>query len=99
VTETKTETDTETESAQPTTSTPSSLPYDPVAYDSPRAVRARAKGLQAPYIAGGEDPDPAAALEADRHYGRLLVAMAMTIVASGFVIGTIIALLGPTGGR
>ena len=78
---------------------PPALPPDPVAYDSPRAVRARAKGLKAPYIAGGKDPDPAAGLAEDRHYGRLLVAMAVTIVASGFVIGTIIALLGPAGGR
>jgi hypothetical protein len=102
VTETPTETDpAETDPAPPTGAapTPPPLPPDPVAYDSPRAVRARAKGLQAPYIAGGEDPDPAAALEVDRHYGRLLVAMAVTIVASGFVIGTIVALLGPTGGR
>ena len=31
---------------------------DPVEYDSPRARIARAKGLEAPYIAGGGDPDP-----------------------------------------
>jgi hypothetical protein len=104
-----TDTQTETGSAPPTdptpprptdlTPTPPNLPPDPVAYDSPRAVRARAKGLQAPYIAGGNDPDPTAGLEVDRRYGRLLVAMAVAIVASGFVIGTIIALLGPVGGR
>ena len=34
------------------------LPADPVEYDSPRAQIARAKGLEAPYIAGGLDPDP-----------------------------------------
>ena len=77
---------------------PATLPPDPVAYDSPRAVRAREKGLQAPYIAGGHDPDPAAGLAEDRRYGRLLVAMAVAIIASGFVIGTLIALLGPAGG-
>jgi hypothetical protein len=75
------------------------LPPDPEAYDSPRAVRARAKGLQAPYIAGGDDPDPAAGLAEERRYGRLLLAFAITIVASGFVVGTIIALAGLTGGR
>lgn len=75
------------------------LPPDPVAYDSPRAVRAREKGLQAPYIAGGHDPDPAAGLAQDRRYVKLLVAMTVAIVASGFVIGTVIALLGPAGGR
>jgi hypothetical protein len=33
------------------------LAPDPEAYDSPRAVQARARGLAAPYIAGGEYPD------------------------------------------
>ena len=33
------------------------LPPDPEAYDSPRAAQARARGLAAPYIAGGHDPD------------------------------------------
>ena len=78
---------------------PQTLPPDPVAYDSPRAVRAREKGLQAPYIAGGDDPDPAAGLAQDRRYVRLLIAMALAIVAAGFVIGTVIALIGPAGGR
>jgi hypothetical protein len=75
------------------------LPPDPAAYDSPRAVRARAKGLKAPYIAGGIDPDPAAARAEERRLGRLLVVMAVAIVSSGFVIGIVIALLGPAGGR
>ena len=80
--------------------TPSqTLPPDPVAYDSPRAVRARQKGLQAPYIAGGDDPDPAAGLAEDRRLVRLLLGMAIAIVASGFIIGTVIALIGPAGGR
>ena len=83
----------------PTTPTPPTLPPDPIAYDSPRAVRARAKGLQAPYIAGGQDPDPAAGIAEERRYVRLLVAMALVIIASGFVIGTVIALIGPAGGR
>ena len=89
-----------TSPAAPPPPTPAStLPPDPAAYDSPRAVRAREKGLQAPYIAGGDDPDPAAGLAEDRRYVRLLLAMAVAIVASGFVIGTIIALVGPAGGR
>ena len=77
---------------------PSELPPDPAAYDSPRAVRAREKGLQAPYIAGGDDPDPAAGRAEERRYGKLLLAFAITIIASGFVIGTLIALLVPSGG-
>ena len=75
------------------------LPPDPEAYDSPRAARARAKGLPAPYIAGGDDPDPGPGLEADRRYGRWLVIMVIAIVASGFLIGTIIALAGPAAGQ
>jgi hypothetical protein len=86
--------------ASPTTPGPSpTLPPDPAAYDSPRAVRAREKGLKAPYIAGGDDPDPAAGLAEDRRYVPLLVGMAIAIIASGFVIGTVIALIGPAGGR
>jgi hypothetical protein len=96
VTENPTESPSEADPAPPAAST---LPPDPVAYDSPRAVRAREKGLQAPYIAGGEDPDPAAGLAEERRYLRLLVAMAVVIIASGFVIGTVIALVGPAGGK
>jgi hypothetical protein len=72
---------------------------DPIRYDSERAVRARAKGLEGPYITGGEDPDPGPALVEERRLGRLLIAMVVTILASGFVIGIVIALYGPTGGR
>ena len=75
------------------------LPPDPVEYDSPRAVRARAKGLDAPYIAGGTDPDPGPAIAEERRFGKLLVLMVVTIVAAGFVVGTIVALFGPAGGR
>jgi hypothetical protein len=96
VTENPTERPREADPAPPAAST---LPPDPVAYDSPRAVRAREKGLQAPYIAGGDDPDPAAGLAEERRYVRLLVAMAVVIIASGFVIGMVIALVGPAGGK
>jgi hypothetical protein len=78
---------------------PGQLPPDPDRYDAPRAVRARAKGLPGPYIAGGDDPDIGPALAEERRYGRLLVAMVATIVAAGFVIGTILALAGPTSGN
>lgn len=79
--------------------TPPDRPPDPAAYDSPRNARAREKGLDAPYIAGGDAPDAAAARAEERRYWRLLVAMVLVIVSSGFVIGTIIALAGPAGGR
>jgi hypothetical protein len=81
-----------------TAPSPAPVP-DPDRYDSPRDTRARAKGLQAPYIAGGEDPDIGPALAEDRRLWRLLVAMVLTIVGAGFVIGTILALVGPTAAR
>ena len=62
------------------------LRADPELYDSPRAERARAKGLQGPYITGGDDPR--ARGRAPRSAGSaLLVAMVVMIVAAGFVIG------------
>jgi hypothetical protein len=68
---------------------PDDLPPDPDKYDDPRAQLARARGLDAPYIAGGEDPEPEAARQEDRFYGRLLVIMVVVIVAAGFVLGII----------
>lgn len=64
-----------------------SLPPDPAAYDSPRAVLARARGLSAPYIAGGQDPEPKGGLREDRVYGRLLMLMVVGLVLMGFVLG------------
>jgi hypothetical protein len=63
------------------------LPPDPAAYDSERATQARARGLSAPYIAGGRDPDPAATRRVERPYLLLLVAMIVIIVLGGFVLG------------
>jgi hypothetical protein len=76
---------------------PQPLPADPDAYDSPRAVQARARGLDAPYIAGGEDPDLAATRERERRYVRLLIAMIVVVVLAGFVLGIIANALGLTG--
>ena len=67
---------------------------DPDAYDSPRAQRAREKGLPGPYITGGEAPDEQQARAEERRLGRWLVVMVVVIVASGFVLGIIAALLG-----
>ena len=66
---------------------------DPAAYDSDRARIARAKGLPGPYIGGGRDPDPGPGLREERYYGRLLIAMVVTIVLAGFVLGILITLL------
>jgi hypothetical protein len=76
------------ERAAPPPATPSAaLPPDPAAYDSERNAAARARGLSAPYIAGGRDPDPDAGRREERFYGRLLIIMVAVIVVGGFVLG------------
>jgi hypothetical protein len=72
---------------------PPRVPPDSDAYDAPRAVQARARGLAAPYIAGGEDPDMAATRRRERRYLRLLVAMVVVVVLAGFVLGAIAKLV------
>jgi hypothetical protein len=81
--------------ARPRDDVPSDLPHDPIAYDSPRAERARAKGLHAPYIAGGDDPGLPAARAEERRLGRILLAMVIAIVSAGFIIGIAVTLLIP----
>jgi hypothetical protein len=74
------------------------LPRDPEAYDSPRAERARAKGLKAPYITGGDDPGIARARAEERRLTRILLAMVIVIVSAGFIIGLVVAILAPSAG-
>ena len=69
------------------------LPPDPEAYDSPRAERARARGLSAPYIPGGRDPDPERARREERYYLRILVTMIAVLVLGAFVLGIVENLL------
>ena len=69
------------------------LPPDPVEYDSNRARIARAKGLDAPYIAGGRDPDPEPGLREERYYGRLLVFMVVTLILAGFILGVVLVIV------
>lgn len=64
--------------------------------EAERAAHARARGLEAPLIAGGRDPNPDAGLREDRTYGRLLLIMVAAIVAAGFVLGILANIL--TGG-
>jgi hypothetical protein len=71
---------------------PGPLPPDPAEYDSARARIARAKGLEGPYIAGGEDPDPEAGLQEERHYGKLLLWMVLALMFGGFVVGIALTL-------
>jgi hypothetical protein len=72
------------------------LPADPDAYDAVRNVHARARGLSAPYIAGGADPEPGQGLREERYYGKLLLGMVLVLVLGGFVVGILVALA--TGG-
>ena len=72
---------------------PTQLPPDPEAYDSVRAQHARARGLAAPYIAGGRDPEPEVGRREERFYLRLLVIMVLVLVLGGFVLGIVIAWL------
>jgi hypothetical protein len=72
----------------------SSLPPDPAAYDSERSAAARARGLAAPYIPGGRDPDQERADAEDRRNVRILLIFVAVIVLAGFVFGILAALLG-----
>jgi len=70
-----------------------SLPPDPAAYDSERASLARARGLSAPYIAGGRDPDPETGQREERFYGRILLIMVLVIILGGFLLGVLDTLI------
>jgi hypothetical protein len=87
-----------TDTATPETPTPSEpvrpeLPPDPTAYDSVRNEHARKRGLPQPYIAGGDDPQLPETLRRERRYVRLLIWMVGGIIALGFVLGVIGALI------
>ena len=75
--------------AAPPTPSPVLLPPDPDAYDSERNRAARARGLSAPYIAGGRDPEPEVGIQEERRYLRLLLIMVAAIIIGGFVLGII----------
>ena len=71
------------------------LPPDPEAYDEVRNEHARKRGLAAPYIAGGRDPDPEAGRAEERRLLRWLLVMVVIIVLSGFVLGILGNLITP----
>jgi len=73
------------------------LPPDPAAYDSERNEHARKRGLAAPYIAGGRDPDPGPGRAEERRYLRWLILMVVAIILSGFVLGILGNLISPGG--
>lgn len=72
---------------------PAPLTPDPEAYDSPRNVAARNRGLEQPYIAGGDDPELDATLRRERPYVQFLVLMVVLIVLLGFLLGFIGAII------
>jgi hypothetical protein len=74
---------------EPATPAPPRLPPDPQQYDEERNVHARKRGLAAPYIAGGRDPNPDAALAEERRLLRWLLAMVVLLVLSGFIVGIV----------
>ena len=76
-------------------SPPPTLPPDPEAFDEVRNEHARKRGLAAPYIAGGRDPDPEAGRAEERRYLRWLLIMVVAIVLSGFVLGILANLISP----
>ena len=71
-----------------------SLPPDPEAYDSPRARIARSRGLDSPYIAGGNDPDPEAGRREERYYLRILLLVVFLIVFGAFALGVVENVIG-----
>jgi hypothetical protein len=71
------------------------LPPDPEAYDAERNEHARKRGLAAPYIAGGRDPEPEVGRAEERRYLRWLVLMVIAIILSGFVLGILGNLISP----
>lgn len=73
-------------------------PPDPAAYDSERNQAARARGLSAPYIRGGLDPNPEAGRREERIYGQLLIGMVIAIILAGFMLGIAANLIGLLGG-
>ncbi len=70
------------------------LPPDPAAYDSPRAAGARARGLSAPYIPGGRDPDPETGRREESFNGRHHHIVILIQAFGAFVLGIVANLLG-----
>ena len=72
------------------------LTPDPEKFDEYRNVAARKRGLQQPYIAGGDDPELEETLAKERPYVKLLIAMVVALVMLGFVLGIIGTLITST---
>ncbi len=75
---------------QPTTNAPAEPQREP----EPR----RPRGLSAPYVPGGRDPEPDGGKRDERFYGGLLILMVAAIVLAGFLV-SIIGLIAATPAR
>ena len=70
------------------------LPPDPARYDEYRNVAARKRGLEQPYITGGEDPNlPQHARAGAPVRAPARVWMVAAIVALGFLLGIVSAII------
>jgi hypothetical protein len=63
-----------------------------------RDLAARARGLAAPYLPGGRDPDPEATSREERRYLVALLGMVVLIVGTSIVLTIIAILAGAFGG-
>lgn len=81
-------------------SEPGGLPPPPAepAPEDERTAAAHARGLSAPYIAGGQDADPEGSRREERIYGRLLLFMIVAIVGVSAVLTIIAVAMGAFGG-
>jgi hypothetical protein len=69
--------------------TDAQLPPDPEQFDTERNEHARKRGLAAPYIPGGRDPDPTGTRVRERPYLRWLAVMIVVIVLAPFILGIV----------
>ena len=63
-----------------------------------RDQAARARGLAAPYLPGGRDPDPEGTRRQERRYILLLVGMVALIVGTSIVLTVVAIMAGAFGG-
>ncbi|TMG25959.1 MAG: hypothetical protein E6H96_01735 [Chloroflexi bacterium] len=63
-----------------------------------RDQAARARGLAAPYLPGGRDPDPEGTRRQERRYILLLVGMVVLIVGTSILLTVVAIMAGAFGG-
>jgi hypothetical protein len=73
-------------------------PAEPTPEPTERDLAARARGLSAPYLPGGRDPDPEATQRQERRYLLALIGMVALIVGTSIVLTIIGIMAGAFGG-